>query len=60
MSLLYRVKQVRKSKTSIIYKCIYMESRKMVLMNLSVGQQWRHRLEDRLMDTVGEGEGRTN
>ena len=37
-----------------------MESRKMVLMNLLAGQQWRHRLEDRLMDTVGEGEGRTN
>ena len=33
---------------------IYMESRKMVLMNLFAGQQWRKR-ENRLRDT-GEGE----
>ena len=36
-----------------------MESRKIVLMNLFAGQQWRNRLENRLMDTRGgeEGEG---
>ena len=34
-----------------------MESRKMVLMNLLAGLQWRHRhIENRFVDTVGEGE----
>jgi len=37
-----------------------MEFRKMVLMNLSAGQQWRCSLESRLVNTVGEGEGGTN
>ena len=32
-----------------------MESRKMVLMNLFAGQQWKHR-ENRCVDTVGKGE----
>ena len=31
----------------------------MVLMKLFAEQQWRHR-QNRLMDTVGEGEGMTN
>ena len=39
---------------------MYMESRMTVLMNLSAGQQGRHRLKNRLVDTVGEGEGGTN
>ena len=29
----------------------------MVLMNLFAGQQWRHRRENRFVDTGGEGEG---
>ena len=39
-----------------------MEYRKMVLMNLFSGQQWRNRHgEHRLVDTVGEGRvGRTD
>ena len=32
-----------------------MESRKMVLMNLFAGQQWRNRERERLRD-MGEGE----
>ena len=31
-----------------------MESRKVVLMNLYAGQQWRHRLEKGLVVTVGK------
>ena len=34
-----------------------MNSRKMVLMNLFAGQQRRPSTENRLVDTVGEGEG---
>ena len=30
---------------------IYVESRKMVVMNLFAGQRWRNRHRDRLMDT---------
>ena len=45
---------VRKKKTHI-----YKESRKVALMNLFAGQQWRH-IENRLVDTVEEGEGGTN
>ena len=33
---------------------IYMESRKVVLMNLYAGQQWRLRLEKGFVDTVGK------
>ena len=36
-----------------------MEPRKMGLMNLFAGQQWRCR-HSRLVDTMGEGEGGTN
>ena len=36
-----------------------MESREMILMNLFAKQQWRCR-QNRLMDTVGEGEGMTH
>ena len=32
-----------KYQTNIIYECIYVEFRKMVLMNLFSGQQWKHR-----------------
>ena len=37
--------EVRKGKTNRIL-CIYMESRKMVFMNLFAGQQWRCRLRE--------------
>ena len=37
-----------------------MESRKMVLRNLSEGQQWRHRHTEQTVDTVREGEGGMN
>ena len=38
-----------------------MESRMIVLMNLFAGQQWRCRhVENRIVDTVGEGEGGTS
>ena len=39
-----------REKTNIIYWCIYMEFRQMVLINL---------VENRLVDPMGEGEGRT-
>ena len=43
---------------------IYMESRKMVLMNLFTGQEQRHietdtDIENGLVNTVGEGQGGT-
>ena len=37
-----------------------MESRKMVLMNLFAGQQWRRRHSEQTCDIVGEGEAGTN
>ena len=37
-----------------------MESRKMVLMNLFAGKEWRLRCRERTVDTVGEGEGEAN
>ena len=43
--------EVRKGKPSIICKCINMESRKMVLMNL---------VENWVVDTLGKGGGGTN
>ena len=55
LELLYRVKQVRKRKANIVYSCIYMESRKMVLTNLSVGNEWRQRCRE---GTCGHSGGR--
>ena len=44
-------------KTNIVYQHIYMESRKMVLMNLFSRQQWRNRHREQI---CGHGrEGRT-
>ena len=37
-----------------------MESRKMVLMNLFSGKEWRHRCRDGLVDTAREGESGTH
>ena len=34
--IIYRVKEVRKKRTSIIYQLMYMESRKMNLLNVWV------------------------
>ena len=53
---LYRVKLVRKRKINLILMHIYMESRKMVLMNLFAGQQWRNRHRTDLW-TRGMGRG---
>ena len=56
---------VAKSRTGLrdftftFFQCIYMESRKMVLMSLFAGQELETQT-DRLTDTVGEGEGGTN
>ena len=43
--------EVRKRKNNI---CRYIESRKMVLMKLFVGQQWRHRYREQ---TYGQDSG---
>ena len=48
-----------------IYYWIYMESKRMALMNLFAGQQWRcssgdAATENRLVDTVGGGDGGIN
>ena len=40
--------------------CIYMESRKMVLMNLFAGSSGDEDIENRLVDILGEGEGGKN
>ena len=37
-----------------------MESRKTVLMNLFVGQEYRCRHREQTLDTMGEGEGGMN
>ena len=37
-----------------------MESRKIVLMNIFTENKWRCRVENGLVDTEGEGQGRTN
>ena len=51
--------EVRKRKTNVIYEHIYMEFRKMVLMNLFTGQQWRHRhREQTCRQSCKEKEGR--
>ena len=34
---------VRKRKANIVYQCIYMESKKVVLMNLFAGKEWRYK-----------------
>ena len=41
-------------------QCIYVESRKMVLMNLLEGRNRDADVVKRLVDTAGEGEGGTN
>ena len=54
------ISQKEKNKYRIL-RHIYMESRKMVLMNLFSWQEKRDSdIENRFMDTVGTGECRTN
>ena len=43
---------------NIVYWHIYMESRKMVLMNLFSGQQWRKRHKEQTYGYRGRGQGR--
>ena len=45
----------QKVKNKYVYSCIYVESRKKVLMNLSTGQQWRCRHREQ---TCGHSGGR--
>ena len=47
--------EVKSERKSVIYKCIYIESRKMGVMNLLAGQHWRHRHRER---TCGHRRGR--
>ena len=47
--------QVRKKKTNILYSHIYRESRRVVLINLFSGQQWRHSPREK---TCGHNGGR--
>ena len=55
-------KEVSQKESQIfnIYIYIYMESRKILLMNLFAQQEQRRRIENRLMDTMWEGEYGTN
>ena len=44
--------EVSQKEKDIIYECIYMESRKMVLKDLFAGQQWKNRNREQ---TYGHG-----
>ena len=44
----------QKKKDNIVFQCIYMETRKMVLKNFLTGQQWRNRHREQ---TYGHGKG---
>ena len=46
--------EVCQRKINVIYQCIHMESRKMVLMKLFAGQQWRPRHREQTYGHVGE------
>ena len=52
--------EIRKRKTNIIHQHIYMESRKMLLMNLFAGQQWRHSHRAQTCGHSRERRGQTN
>ena len=49
------MKYVRKRKTDTAHQQIYMESRKMALMNLFVGKEQRPSVGNGLVDKGGEG-----
>ena len=40
--------EVNQKEKSIIYEHVHMKSRKMVLMNLFAGQEWRHRCREQI------------
>ena len=50
----------QKKKKIYINVDIYIESRKMVLMNLFAGKEWRCRFIEWTVNTVGKGERETN
>ena len=55
------VSQKKKNKYCIlIHIYIYMESIKVVMMNLFSEKEWRHKHREQLVDTMEEGEGRTD
>ena len=54
------LKPITQSEKSKREKHIYVESRKMVLMSLFAGQQWRRRCREGTCDSGEEGEGRTD
>ena len=41
----------------VVFKCIYMEFKKMVLITLYVSQKKRHRFIEQILEAMGEGEG---
>ena len=47
----------QKEKNKYRIKLMYMESRRMALMNLFAEQQWRHRHREQTLDTAGVGRG---
>ena len=52
------VRQKKKNKyCTLTHTYIYLESRKMVLMNLIAGQQWRPRHREQTYGQGGSGEG---
>ena len=48
----------QKEKNKYRIKLMYMESRRMALMNLFAEQQWRHRHREETSDKGGEEEGK--
>ena len=56
--VIYR--KVSQKKKNKYHKLIHnVESRKMILMNLFTGKEWRSRFSKQTCDTAGEGEGGT-
>ena len=51
------MKQARKKNTNTVYKCIYMEFRKMVTMTQMRDSKRDTDVKNSLLDSVGEGEG---
>ena len=49
--------EVSKKNTNTVYKCIYMEFRKMVTMTLYARQQKRHRYKEQTFKLCGRRQG---
>ena len=49
--------EVSKKNTNTVYKCIYMEFRKMVTMTLYARQQKRHQCKEQSVGLCGRGRG---